>query len=128
MRKKGQAFPLLRGALLAAALLLNCDIRRSAPVLEDGATPDLSRPDLSLPDAPKPDAPRPDAKTPDVFAPDQAPPDLKLPALDGGGPCKLGWKVIPSGTTDELFAVWGSGAKDIYAVGSNGLLARYGCQ
>jgi photosystem II stability/assembly factor-like uncharacterized protein len=44
-----------------------------------------------------------------------------LRSLDGGAT----WKQEASGTTKELFAVWGRSADDIYAVGAAGTILHY---
>ena len=107
------------GALMAAVLLLGCDMHRSVPAFEDGASSDLSQQDLPRPDAPPPDTPRPDLKQPL---------DQILPPPDKSPPCKASWKILPvkiNSTTQSLKAVWGSGPKDVWMAGSGGVVLRY---
>ena len=37
----------------------------------------------------------------------------------------LTWTAMNSGTTDNLFAVWGTSATNVFAVGANGTILRY---
>jgi photosystem II stability/assembly factor-like uncharacterized protein len=41
---------------------------------------------------------------------------------DGAGSA---WSVVPSGTTRHLYSVWGSGPRDVWAVGDKGTILKY---